>query len=279
MSDTVGRKSKRTYATFFLILLNIAGFLAQIYFITQQGTSFIQTYGLSLQTLQNGVYAALFTNMFLHGGLAHLGSNLGFLYLFGKPLERRLGGLKLLVLYMVSGVFAGLAQLAVSPGIPSIGASGAVAGPLAGAMLLDPGESLMEEIPVIKWFSLPIIRNFFAITFFAATFILTEATQTFNTGDGIAHAAHVAGFLTGGIITYYWKPDLSIRGILISGLYIVLFSIAGAGLIQGNGLPFGFNVNSQIGFYALAGLLILLLSIRSLSRRGNRNQVQTRESK
>lgn len=273
MTVVADTKGKRTYATFLLLILNIAGFGAQIYFMSLQGSSFIETYALSLETLQNGVYAAVFTSMFLHGGLTHLGSNLIFLYLFGKPLERRIGGIKILVLYLTSGVLAGLAQVAVSPEIPSIGASGAVAGLLAGAMLLDPGESLMEEIPIIRWFSLPIIRNFFAITFFAATFFLAEAMQTFNTGDGIAHTAHVVGFLTGGFITYYWKPDISIRGILISGIYIALFSLAGAGLLQGQTLPFGLDVNSQIGFYALIGLFLLLLSIRFLSRRGDTRHI------
>lgn len=273
MTEAADSKRKTTYVTFLLLILNIAGFGAQIYLISLQGSSFIETYALSLETLKNGVYAAVFTSMFLHGGLTHLGSNLLFLYLFGKPLERRIGSIKILALYLVSGLIAGLAQLTISPEIPSIGASGAVAGLLAGAMLLDPGESLMEEIPIIKWFSLPIIRNFFAITFFAATFFLSEAMQTFNTGDGIAHTAHVAGFLTGGIITYYLKPEISIRGILISGIYIVLFSVAGAGLIQGRTLPFGFNINSQIGLYALTGLLVLLLSIRFLSRRGNTSHI------
>jgi membrane associated rhomboid family serine protease len=174
---------------------------------------------------------------------------------------------------MFSEIVAGLAQVAVSPEIPSIGASGAVAGLLAGAMLLDPGESLMEEIPIIKWFSIPVVRNFFAITFFAATFFLLEALQTFNTGDGIAHTAHVAGFLTGGFITYYWKPNLSIRGIIISGIYIALFSLAGAGLLQGETLPYGYSISSQIGLYALTGLVLLLVTIRFLSRRGDKDRV------
>src|SRR4029079_1864098 len=91
------------------------------------------------------VYLTLFTSMFMHGGLAHIGGNMLFLWIFGDNIEDRLGHLRYLAYYLVCGLLASLAHVLTtalfaadqsSLLVPSLGASGAISGVLGGYILL-----------------------------------------------------------------------------------------------------------------------------------------------
>ena len=87
-----------------------------------------------------GPWATLFTSMFMHGGWMHLIGNMLFLRVFGNNLEARMGRVKFLAFYLISGLFASAAQVAIDmdSAIPTIGASGAIAGVLGGYLVLFP---------------------------------------------------------------------------------------------------------------------------------------------
>ena len=134
------------------------------------------------------------TYMFVHGGVLHLAANMLALYVFGTPVENRLGGRPFLLYYLGCGIGAALASLAMAAlhynPAPVVGASGAVLGiAVAFAMLWPDAEILIFPIPV------PIRAR--VLVFLYAFGQLAMAL--FGTQDGIAHPAHVGGLLFGWI--------------------------------------------------------------------------------
>src|SRR5579863_8363426 len=99
--------------------------------------------------------APIFVSMFLHGGWLHILGNMLFLFVFGRSVEDRFGHLQFLLLYLISGVAAALIQIVVTPGsrIPTIGASGAIAGVLGAYFICFPGARITTLIPlfIIFW--------------------------------------------------------------------------------------------------------------------------------
>jgi len=95
-------------------------------------------------------WATLFTSMFLHGGVLHLGGNMVYLWLFGKGVESALGPARFLLLYLICGAAAGLTQGLMDPTseLPMIGASGAIAGTLGAYLVLHP----RGNVVVFIWF-------------------------------------------------------------------------------------------------------------------------------
>jgi membrane associated rhomboid family serine protease len=135
------------------------------------------------------------TYMFAHGGFGHIFANMWGLYLFGRPLEARLGGTRFLHLYLTSGLIGGLVWLFFNWSNPYawvIGASGAMFGVMMAAAMMFPNERILLLIPPIPMR----LKTFVAI--YAGIEILMElgqATGTFN--DRIAHLAHLGGLLGG----------------------------------------------------------------------------------
>ncbi|HYG66132.1 MAG TPA: rhomboid family intramembrane serine protease [Anaeromyxobacteraceae bacterium] len=142
------------------------------------------------------------TSMFLHGGLAHIGSNMLFLWIFGNNVEDALGRGRFLAFYVASGVVAALAQVAVSAmgeelGVPMVGASGAIAGVLAGYMVLFPHARVLTLLIIVIFIRLTwlpaglLIGLWFALQLFSAVFGGTP---------GVAFFAHVGGFVAGFVL-------------------------------------------------------------------------------
>jgi membrane associated rhomboid family serine protease len=150
------------------------------------------------------VFLTLFTSMFMHGGLLHLGGNMLFLYIFGDNVEDAMGHLKYLVFYLLCGMLAGLthvfstAFLGQDLLIPSLGASGAISAVLAAYVRLFPGKRVdlwfflfIVPVPAIivlgLWFAFQVIDGLGML-----------GGQ--ETGD-VAYAAHIGGFLFGLLLT------------------------------------------------------------------------------
>lgn len=145
------------------------------------------------------IYLTLLTSLFMHGSFMHLLGNMLFLWIFGKHLEDALGVIRFLVFYLVAGVSASLIHIMFNqdlPGsiIPTLGASGAISGVLAGYVMLFPH----KMIGVIVWF--------FAVELPAWVFIgvwfgfqLINGVGAFGdpSGGGIAYSAHIGGFIIG----------------------------------------------------------------------------------
>jgi membrane associated rhomboid family serine protease len=157
-----------------------------------------------LQPTPGSVYLTLLVSMFMHGGLAHLGGNMLFLWIFGDNLEDRLGHLRYAAFYLLTGVLASLAHVfstvafsesASSLLVPSLGASGAISGVLGGYILLFPHNRvkvillrILTEVPAYVALGL-----WFLFQFVSGLGMLGGGAQE----GGVAYAAHIGGFVAG----------------------------------------------------------------------------------
>jgi membrane associated rhomboid family serine protease len=146
-------------------------------------------------------WTTLITSMFLHGGFLHIGSNMLFLWIFGDNVEDRLGHVRYLLFYLLCGIGASTVHIYFNWGsrIPSVGASGAIAGVLAGYLLLFPSASI-RTLLVIGWFitvtrvpALIMIGFWFVTQLLSGVAALGQVEQT----SGVAFWAHVGGFVIG----------------------------------------------------------------------------------
>ena len=150
------------------------------------------------------IWLTLFSSMFMHGGWAHLGGNMLFLFVFGDNVERRLGSILYIAFYLICGIVAAFAQIATNPQsiIPTLGASGAISGVLAGYLVYFPqnrvrvlvGFRYVTEVPALMmiglWIVLQLISGFGAIA------------VTDETAGGIAYWAHIGGFVAGLVLAF-----------------------------------------------------------------------------
>ncbi len=156
-------------------------------------------------------WLALITSMFLHGGLLHVASNMLYLFIFGDNVEDRFGHLGFLLFYVVSGVAAGLTHVLLNSGsqVPSVGASGAIAGVLAAYLVLFPHAKIRTLLFIGPFFTITRLSSIFLIGFWFITQFFAGVTSlgahTEQT-SGVAVWAHVGGFLVGLAITLVFRP-------------------------------------------------------------------------
>jgi membrane associated rhomboid family serine protease len=147
------------------------------------------------------VYLTLFTSMFMHGGIAHIFGNMLYLWIFGDNLEDRMGHGGYFGFYIVCGILASLAHVATTIGfgenatVPSLGASGAISGVLAGYMVLFPKRQVRVIIfRVLTWVpAIVAIGLWFVFQVISGMGVLGKGSQE----GGVAYAAHIGGFLAG----------------------------------------------------------------------------------
>jgi membrane associated rhomboid family serine protease len=144
----------------------------------------------------------VFTSMFMHGSLLHLGGNMLFLWIFGNNVEDSMGHVKFAAFYLLGGIAALLAQTAIDPdaAIPTIGASGAVAAVLGGYILLYPRARVVTLIFIVFFFTiieLPamlVLGLWFLLQLFYG---VAETATPAGGGGGVAYFAHIGGFAFG----------------------------------------------------------------------------------
>jgi membrane associated rhomboid family serine protease len=141
---------------------------------------------------------ALFSFMFLHGGFWHLLGNMWSLYIFGDNIEDRLGPLRYLLFYLLCGLTSGLAHLFFNLGsnVPTIGASGAIAGVMGAYFILYPRSKILTLIPIIFIPYFLEIPAFFFMGIWLFFQLLNAAGSNGGAG-GIAWWAHIGGFIFG----------------------------------------------------------------------------------
>ncbi len=139
--------------------------------------------------------------MFLHGGFWHLLGNMWFLYIFGDNVEDRLGPFRYLVFYLLCGITSGLSHLLFNfhSNMPTIGASGAIAGVMGAYLILHPTSKILTLIPIIfiPWF-IEIPAFFFLGFWFVLQFL--NAAGSHGNISGIAWWAHIGGFVFGVVL-------------------------------------------------------------------------------
>jgi membrane associated rhomboid family serine protease len=150
----------------------------------------------------------LITSMFVHAGWAHILGNMLFLWIFGDNVEDRMGHKRYLVFYFACGIAAALAQtfVATSTTVPTVGASGAIAGVLGGYLMLHP--TARVQVIILPLFFIPffvpaalLIVIWFITQIFSGLAELGQAT----TGSGVAWWAHIGGFVCGAVLIWFFK--------------------------------------------------------------------------
>ncbi len=143
-----------------------------------------------------GELFTVFTSMFMHGGLAHIGGNLLFLYIFGDNLEDSLGHARYLLFYLLSGIVAAAAQIAIDPSsqAPIVGASGAIAGVLGGYLILFP----RAPITVFFGFLFLVFPAWIVVgQWFLWNLFLGLGSLGPDKAGGVAFFSHIGGFVAG----------------------------------------------------------------------------------
>ena len=143
-----------------------------------------------------------FSSMFLHGGLLHLGGNMLFLWIFGNNIEDSMGRAKFVAFYLLGGLCALAAQIAVGPdtAVPTVGASGAVAGVLGGYLLLYPRAKVLTVIFIVLFFTIIELPAVWILGFWFVqqiAFGALDLTNPTGGGGGVAYFAHIGGFAFG----------------------------------------------------------------------------------
>lgn len=144
----------------------------------------------------------MFTSMFLHGGFGHFLGNMLFLYIFGDNVEDRLGHIKYLIFYLFCGIAAILLHYWFNKfsSVPTLGASGAIAGVMGAYFIFFPYAKVLTIIPIfifIQFVEIPAF--FFLILWFLLQFYLGTISQMLGAGS-VAWWAHVGGFVAGAVI-------------------------------------------------------------------------------
>lgn len=152
----------------------------------------------------------LFTSMFLHGGWFHLLGNMLYLWIFGDNVEDRMGHLRYLIFYVLCGLIAGMTHIIFNPSstIPSVGASGAIAGVLGAYMLSFPTARVVVLVVLffyIDFIALPallVLGFWFVMQFFSG--VLSLGVESASAG-GVAWWAHIGGFVAGMALLFVFK--------------------------------------------------------------------------
>ena len=207
------------YVTYGLIVLNVAIFLYELSLPSTGLTSFFQSWAVVPQELSHSLdtgisvvnaeeWLTLITSQFLHGGFLHLAGNMLYLWIFGNNVEDQMGSLRFLLFYLLCGVLANLAQwlFAMGSDIPSLGASGAIAGVMGAYIFRFPNVRILTLVPLGP-FPLPLqipAIFYLGIWFLQQAFYglasLEAPTMIGMEGGGIAYMAHAGGFVIGALV-------------------------------------------------------------------------------
>ena len=194
------------YVTYALIAINVVIFLSyagNMSDIRAMNALWIDWAMIPARVSNVEALHTVFTSMFLHGGFLHLAGNMLFLYIFGDNVEDTLGHGKYLLFYLASGVLAGLAHLITEPNsmVPTVGASGAIAGVMGAYLLFFPKAKVDILIIIVVVFKvLPIPAWIMLAVWLAMQFIggLGADPQA----GGVAYWAHSGGFFAGLLLAF-----------------------------------------------------------------------------
>jgi membrane associated rhomboid family serine protease len=197
------------YITITIIVLNAAAWLFELSLPRDVLPVFLQVYGVVPADFHA---PTLLTSMFLHGGWMHIIGNMWYLWIFGDNVEDRLGHGRFIVFYLLCGFIAAGGQILVAPTspVPTIGASGAIAGVMGAYFILYPHSRVLTLVPLIIFWEIIELPAIFLLGFWFVMQIFSAgaiAVTTATAGGGVAFAAHVAGFLAGlGGVYVFRKP-------------------------------------------------------------------------
>jgi membrane associated rhomboid family serine protease len=187
------------YITITIIAINALAWFLELAVPREALPEFLQVYGM---VPANFHASTLVTSMFLHGSWSHVIGNMWYLWIFGDNVEDRVGHGRFIVFYLLCGIAAALGQVIVDPQstLPTIGASGAIAGVMGAYFVLYPQSRVLTLviwifIQVVEIPAIVLLGFWFLMQLVSAGEI--AATAGTHGSGGVAFAAHVAGFLVG----------------------------------------------------------------------------------
>jgi membrane associated rhomboid family serine protease len=204
---------KIPFVNYTFIAINVVVFFYELMLGAGLDTFFYQ-FGVVPAYVTAGIYGPryevlpLITSMFLHGGWMHIIGNMLFLWIFGDNIEDRMGHFLYFFFYLASGIGASLLHIATNPGseIPTVGASGAIAGVMGAYFILYPRARVLSAIILIYFIRLIEIP---AIIFLGIWFVIQIFSGVVSFGGvesgGVAFWAHVGGFVVGIACGYITK--------------------------------------------------------------------------
>jgi membrane associated rhomboid family serine protease len=203
-----------------LVAANTILFLAQL-FLGSMTERMIMTFGFiparlihpeAYQYAGWEVAITLVTSLFLHGGFVHLAGNMIYLWVFGDAIEDALGHLRYFLFFLACGAAGSLTHALLFPAstIPSIGASGSIAGVLGAFLVLRPHARIVTLFPLVVYWAMAEIPAivflpvWFGMQFFNG-FLSLEAARRVQEVAGVAWWAHVGGFVFGAAVGVLWR--------------------------------------------------------------------------
>jgi len=195
--------------TIILIAINVLVFIYEL-ILGPQLEGFVQSWAIIPYEITHGVdlppasiqpiYLTLLTAMFLHGGFVHIAGNMLFLWIFGNNIEDAMGSLRFLVFYLLCGLGSGAFHVAFNANsmVPTVGASGAVAGVLGAYLVAFPRARVSTLVPLFVFFTVITLPAVVVLGFWFVIQLLSgmESLRMVQ-GGGVAWWAHVGGFVLG----------------------------------------------------------------------------------
>lgn len=165
------------------------------------------------------VVADFFSSMFMHGDWLHLIGNMVYLWVFGDNIEDTLGTILYIVFYLGCGVAASLAHILIDPfsTIPTLGASGAIAGVLGAYLILFPRARVQTLVFLFRFIRIVSISALWLLGFWFVLQLLPGILSIGSQGGGIAYFAHIGGFIAGAVVMWLYAqlrglPTVTSRG-------------------------------------------------------------------
>jgi membrane associated rhomboid family serine protease len=206
-------RSGTPYVTYFLLWLNVIVFLFEVGLGPDRRTEFIFQFGVipaNITHLRDGILAVspagallpLISSMFLHASWLHLIANMWALWIFGDNIEDYLGHFLYLLLYLVAGLAASAAHVFFNAGsiVPSVGASGAIAGIMGAYFVLFPSARVLTIVPILfffVWLPAWVVLGYWFVAQFLSGAATAIASTSSTQAGGVAVWAHVGGFIAG----------------------------------------------------------------------------------
>ena len=230
--DNQGRTTK-PFVVYLIIALNLFVFVVfQQFTSTEAGAEFTYAYSVVPYEITHNIdltspvrapggppipqfpgpspiWLTLLTSMFMHGGLMHILGNMLYLWIFGDNIEDNFGHARFAVFYVICGLAASFSQIFVSPNsvVPSLGASGAIAGVLGAYLILFPRNRVRSLLPLGIIFTTVELPAIVVLGFWIVIQIFSQYTSSFSHQGqgGVAYMAHIGGFAAGVVLCFLFR--------------------------------------------------------------------------
>jgi membrane associated rhomboid family serine protease len=205
LADTTRKPTRFPVMTNAIILMNVVVFALELL----GGAGFVQQWSVVPANIVAGQnWVTIITAMFMHAGWMHIIGNMVFLHAFGPEVEDAMGRPRYLTFYLLSGIAASVAQIAMTSlsHVPNLGASGAIAGVMGAFLITYPRDRIRTLLVIFIFVRTTVIPASFLIGFW---FLIQLFSQIGAVADvqsgGVAYAAHVGGFIFGAISARFFE--------------------------------------------------------------------------